>query len=87
MNTINQGFNEAWNRLAKLFPSAGLHNGESLAMDTLSFRVTKRDWPNLLTDIVDVLTIGQRNQWLDMHQDYQGRPVLFYVREEIGKQE
>ncbi len=84
MNTYNQYFNDSWEYLE------GYHN-PTLACRRVKFegfpgkhtldmsikpRINKAGWPNYIHAVWNVLTIGNREHFLDIHTDGRGRQII-----------
>lgn len=81
MNKPNQYFNIAWEKLKRYHPNGKhdcLPNGGTVDLSSPP-KVDKKEWARYLEALFDIVIIGKRERWLQMHQDKNGFPVYLYV--------
>ena len=92
MKTYNEHFNEAWKGLEEIHPTANLPNGYSFnlqevhtALEIKKLRPGTREWASWIHDLLEVLTTGQRERFMRILGDGEGRFAYLYVPFEVEK--
>ena len=78
MNTSNPSFNQAWKSLKLYHPSAFKQYPEDFSIDISNKpKLNKKDWSFYISNLIEVITIGKRNNWIHLHVD--GKGFISYI--------
>ena len=87
MDTHNRYFNDSWEYLEQYHKPTVNRAGRKwegfACKHTLDLsikpKVNKAEWATYINNIFTVLTVGRRENFLNIHVDSQGRPVFWTV--------
>ena len=78
INTINKTFNEAWNYLQEKHES--LIAADRYWIDlTKKPKLNQKEWKFYIGTLINLLLVGQRNNWLTLHVDGKGFTVYLVL--------
>lgn len=84
IKTPNLHFNDAWNFLQEksgLFPIA-----QAYCIDiSKKPKLTKEEWHRYIGSLIEVILIGNRNNWISIHVDGRGRTSYIVFRYPLNK--
>lgn len=79
MKTYNESFNRSWEYLSKFHPAAFPKTlGESLDL-SIKPNVDKQEWADYMSNLINILVIGAREGFYNLHVDGKGRPAYLLV--------